>query len=467
MKGYDQMTDSKPRIGLGKQLFVLAAPLAMQNIITYSVGLADNIMVGKLGEFALSGVYVANIIQTMLHMTVAGLSAGLIVLASQYWGKKDTGSIKILTSFALKLAFCISLLLWGAVFFFPEKVLSLLTSDANVITEGVKYVRIICFTYMLFTTTNVLLASQRCVENVRIGMYLSLLTLISNVFLNWVLIFGKLGFPALGVQGAAIATLISRVLEFAVLAVYIRKFDRKLNIRIPDLLASSKLLRNDFIKYGLPVIIGDITWGLNLSTQGAIIGHLGAASIAATSVANTVFSIVSVGVYGVASASAVIIGKTVGSGDYNLVRHYTKRLQLIFLCGGIITGAFLFAVKGPILNIYSSLDPDTLRISSQLLTVLSVTIIGTAYQMSSLTGIVRAGGATHFVLINDLIFVWLIVIPSAALAAFVFGAPTWIVFACLKSDQVLKCAVAVVKVNRMKWIKNLTRETKGAALTNS
>lgn len=461
------MTDSKPRIGLGKQLFVLAAPLAMQNIITYSVGLADNIMVGKLGEFALSGVYVANIIQTMLHMTVAGLSAGLIVLASQYWGKKDTGSIKILTSFALKLAFCISLLLWGAVFFFPEKVLSLLTSDANVITEGVKYVRIICFTYMLFTTTNVLLASQRCVENVRIGMYLSLLTLISNVFLNWVLIFGKLGFPALGVQGAAIATLISRVLEFAVLAVYIRKFDRKLNIRIPDLLASSKLLRNDFIKYGLPVIIGDITWGLNLSTQGAIIGHLGAASIAATSVANTVFSIVSVGVYGVASASAVIIGKTVGSGDYNLVRHYTKRLQLIFLCGGIITGAFLFAVKGPILNIYSSLDPDTLRISSQLLTVLSVTIIGTAYQMSSLTGIVRAGGATHFVLINDLIFVWLIVIPSAALAAFVFGAPTWIVFACLKSDQVLKCAVAVVKVNRMKWIKNLTRETKGAALTNS
>ena len=176
------MTDSKPRIGLGKQLFVLAAPLAMQNIITYSVGLADNIMVGKLGEFALSGVYVANIIQTMLHMTVAGLSAGLIVLASQYWGKKDTGSIKILTSFALKLAFCISLLLWGAVFFFPEKVLSLLTSDANVITEGVKYVRIICFTYMLFTTTNVLLASQRCVENVRIGMYLSLLTLISNVF---------------------------------------------------------------------------------------------------------------------------------------------------------------------------------------------------------------------------------------------------------------------------------------------
>lgn len=461
------MTDSKPRIGLGKQLFVLAAPLAMQNIITYSVGLADNIMVGKLGEFALSGVYVANIIQTMLHMTVAGLSAGLIVLASQYWGKKDTGSIKILTSFALKLAFCISLLLWGAVFFFPEKVLSLLTSDANVITEGVKYVRIICFTYMLFTTTNVLLASQRCVENVRIGMYLSLLTLISNVFLNWILIFGKLGFPALGVQGAAIATLISRVLEFAVLAVYIRKFDRKLNIRIPDLLASSKLLRNDFIKYGLPVIIGDITWGLNLSTQGAIIGHLGAASIAATSVANTVFSIVSVGVYGVASASAVIIGKTVGSGDYNLVRHYTKRLQLIFLCGGIITGAFLFAVKGPILNIYSSLDPDTLRISSQLLTVLSVTIIGTAYQMSSLTGIVRAGGATHFVLINDLIFVWLIVIPSAALAAFVFGAPTWIVFACLKSDQVLKCAVAVVKVNRMKWIKNLTRETKGAALTNS
>jgi len=453
------MPDATKSPGLGKQLFVLAFPLALQNIITYSVGLADNIMVGKLGEFALSGVYVANIIQTMLQMTVAGLSAGLIVLASQYWGKKDISSIKILTGFALKLAIGLSLLLWGAVFFFPEKVLSLLTSDADVMAEGVKYIRIICFTYVIFTTMNVLLASLRCVETVRIGMYLSLLALIANVFLNWVFIFGNLGAPALGVQGAALATLISRILEMTVLIIYIHRFDRKLNIKVSDFLMSSRQLRKDFIRYGLPVIIGDITWGINLSTQGAIIGHLGAASIAATSVANTVFSIVSVGVYGVAGASAVIIGKTVGSGDYDLVRHYTKRLQLIFLCGGIITGAFLFSVKGPILSIYSSLDADTLRVSSQLLTVLSVTIVGTAYQMSSLTGIVRAGGATHFVLINDLIFVWLIVIPSAALAAFVFNAPTWVVFACLKCDQVLKCAVAVVKVNRMKWIKNLTRET--------
>jgi putative MATE family efflux protein len=461
------MTDTKNRTGLGKQLFILAAPLALQNIITFSVGMTDNIMVGKLGEFALSGVYVANNIMTMLQMAVAGLSAALIVLASQYWGKEDTKSIKILTGFALKLAISLSLLLWGVVFFFPERVLALLTSDTDVITEGVKYVRIVCFTYVLFATTNVLLASLRCVETVKIGMYLSLMAFFTNVLLNWVLIFGNLGAPALGIQGAAIATLISRILETTVIMIYVRKFDRKLNMRVPDLLISDKLLRKDFIRYGLPVIIGDVTWGLNLTTQGAIIGRLGAASIAATSVANTIFSGVAVGVYGVAGASAIIIGKTVGSGDHNLVRHYTKRLQLIFLCVGLVTGAFLFIVKDQILRIYTSLDTETLYLSSQLLTVLSVTIVGTAYQMSSLTGIVRAGGATHFVLINDLIFVWLIVIPSAALAAFVFDAPTWVVFACLKSDQVLKCAVAVVKVNRMKWIKNLTRETDQPALNNT
>ncbi|HZJ56798.1 MAG TPA: MATE family efflux transporter, partial [Clostridia bacterium] len=217
------------------------------------------------------------------------------------------------------------------------------------------------------------------------------------------------------------------------------------------------ILLKDFFKYGFPVILGDIFWGLNLTVQGIIIGRLGSTAQASVSIANIVFSLISVGCYGTSGATSVIIGQTVGAGEYEKVKEYAKKLQLLFLIIGFISGAILYLIKDYILLLYN-ISEDTIALSRQLIVVLSVTIIGTSYQMSSLTGIVRAGGAIYFVLINDLIFVWLVVIPSALIAHYVFNAPPAVVFACLKCDQILKCGVAVVKVNRFKWIQNLTRD---------
>jgi len=166
-------------------------------------------------------------------------------------------------------------------------------------------------------------------------------------------------------------------------------------------------------------------------------------------------------VYGTAGASSIVIGQTVGSGDYSKVKEYAKKLQVLFLIIGIISGIAMFFVKDYILLLYN-ISEETITMATQFLTILSITMVGTSYQMSSLTGIVRPGGSIHFVLINDLIFVWLVVLPSAYLAAFVFHASPIVVFACLKSDQILKCFVAVVAVNRFKWMKNLTRETVSA-----
>jgi Na+-driven multidrug efflux pump len=286
-------------------------------------------------------------------------------------------------------------------------------------------------------------------------MYVSMMTFCVNVFLNWVLIFGNLGAPALGVRGAAIATLIARILETFVMISYVAVVDKKLHVRLADLLRYEPEMLRRFFKYGLPVILGDIFWGFNIAAQGFIIGHLGAKVVASVSIANVIFSVFSVAVFGAAGASAIVIGQAVGQNDIRKIREYARTLQIVFLIVGLISGAFLFFVKDYIYLLYN-LPGDTIGLTVQLLTVLSVTLIGTAYQMSSLTGIVRAGGATHFVLFNDLIFVWLIVIPSACLAAFVFNASPVVVFACLKSDQVLKCFVAVIKVNRFRWIKNLT-----------
>lgn len=440
-----------------KRLFSLAIPIALQNMITFSVGLADNVMVGSLGELAISGVYLCNQIQIILQMLVTGIGAALIVLAAQYWGKGDKESIKNLISIAMKFALTCAILLWGAVFFFPKQFLSLYTDDQQVIVEAMKYARIICFTYLFFCISNVFMASLRCIGTVKIGLYLSIVTFFVNVFLNWVLIYGNLGAPALGIRGSAIATLAARIIECIIIISYIMLVDKKLMLRMTDLYRNNMVLVKDFFAYGFPVILGDILWGLNLSVQGGIVGRLGADSIAAVSIANTVFSMISVGVYGTANASAVIIGNAVGESDMDKVKQYTKRLQIVFLGIGLCTGILLFIIKDYILLLYHVSD-ETLAIARTLMTVLSVTVIGTSYQMSSLTGIVRAGGSTKFVLINDIIFVWAVVIPLSLTMAFVIGAPTWVVFLCLKSDQILKCAVAVVKVNRYDWIQKLTKE---------
>ncbi|WFR55446.1 MATE family efflux transporter [Anaerocolumna sp. AGMB13025] len=440
-----------------KGLFILAVPIALQNIITYAVGLTDNVMVGSLGELAISGVYLCNQIQIILQMLVSGIGTALIVLAAQYWGKKDKESVKSIIGIALKIAVVCSFLFFILVYFFTNQLLSLFTNDTEVIKEAVSYARIICFTYFLFCISNVLNASLRCVGTVKVGLYLSLVSFFLNVTLNWVFIFGNLGAPAMGIKGAAVATLIARIVEFCCFIIYIRFKDKKLSIGLADILNTNFVLVKDFFRYGFPIILGDILWGINLAVQGGIVGRLGADSIAAVSIANTIFSVVSVGVYGIACASGVIVGNAVGEGDISKIKEYSHKLQAVFLAGGVITGIVLFVIKDYVLLLYN-VSGETIETARALMTVLAVTVVGTAYQMSTLTGIVRAGGATHFVLINDIIFVWLIVIPLSMFMAFVIGAPTWVVFLCLKCDQILKCAVAVVKVNRYDWIKKLTKE---------
>ena len=435
-----------------KRFFSLTAAIALQNVIVFGVNLADNIMLGAYSETALSGVALVNQIQFLLQMLIMGIGEGIIILSARFWGQRETGPIRQTASIGVRLGHGVGFLVWAIVFFFPHQTLALFTSDEAVIGEGVRYLRIICFSYLFFSLTNILISVLRSVETVRIAFVVSFSTLVINVCLNYVLIYGHFGAPRLGVRGAAIATLTARIIETLIIVIYLKCIDKKLNVRLRDFAKFPKELFWQFLKVGSPVIASNAIWGLAMAVQTAILGHLGSEAIAANSIATTVFQILSVIVYGSASATSVLIGKTIGEGRMDMIRQYAKTLQVLYILLGLATGVLLYCSKDAILAFYA-VSPGAKELALQFITVLSVTVCGTAYQMPALTGIVRSGGDTKFVLYNDTIFMWMIVLPSSALAAFVFDFSPTAVFICLKSDQILKCFVAVVKVNRYRWIK--------------
>ncbi len=431
--------------------------MALQSLITFAVNLADNVMIGGYSQDALSGVAMVNQIQFLLQMLVTGVGNGIVVLGSQYWGEKRIDPIRKVTSVGVLLSIVVGTVMMLVTYCFPAQTLSLLTDEQAVIEEGSKYLVIICFSYILFSLSNVLLSALRSVETVKIGFVVTLSALVINIVLNYGLIYGKLGMPQMGVEGAAIATLCARVVEFLIVVVYVLAIDKKIRWKVTDLFKIDPILFKDYITVGMPLILTHGIWGVAMSVQTAILGRLGSDTIAANSIATTIFQVVSVVTYAASNAASVVIGKTVGESDVPRVKEYTKTLQFIFIGIGIGTGLVLWLCKNGIISLYD-VTHQARVLSGQFINILSITVIGTSYQCACLTGIVTGGGDTRFVLINDLIHQWLIVIPAAFLSAFVFHAPLWVTFLCLKSDQILKCFVAVVKVNRYRWIHKLTRE---------
>lgn len=450
----------------------LLVTIAAQNIIVYGVNLLDNIMIGRLGaaaELAISGVFIVNQIQFLLQSICGSIADGTVVICSRFWGEKNIDGIKKAAACSMQFGLIISGVMMLAALFFPAQVLSLLTDKPHVIAEAQKYLVIVAFTYVFFAATQVLLGVLRSVETAFIGFINSCAALVINLSLNYILIFGHFGAPALGIRGAAIATLVSRIAEFLIVVVYIAFFDKKLRLKLTDFIRTDRDITRKFYKVSLPVVFSGASWGIAMSIQVAILGRLTDPVISANSIATTVFQIMSVFIYGSATASSVMIGKTIGEGKTESggtftdesfaelkkeIKHRVSRMQIIYLLMGAATGLAIFLSRDLIIGFYD-ITEETKNLAAQFMNVLSVTVIGTAYQMTCLTGIVRGGGDTNFVFYNDIIFMWGIVLPCSFIAAFVLKLdPVWI-FIVLKSDQIIKCAVAAVKVNRYRWIKKI------------
>jgi len=445
-------------ISFYKKLILIALPMAGQSVISFGVGLVGNLMVAHLGEGSISGIYVANQIQGILHMFVMGLGAALVILAAQYFGRGDTRSVKTFTSFSIQLAVGVGAALFLLMTFFGRPILSLLSNSTPAIEEGLVYMSWLRWSFIIFAITHVMLAAMRCTGQVNVGIVASTTAFLVTIFFNYVFIYGNLGAPEMGVAGAALAILLARIVECVVVLTFVLRIDKKLKYRPKDLLLRNKTLSFDYFRYGLPVILGDITWGFGNTAKSAIIGRLGTSVIAASSIVGNFSQLFAIFVYGLASAGSLTVGQVIGKNDFETAKKYTKTLQVLYPCVGLISASVMFVMRSAVLSLpqFQELTSETMEFCFQFFTILCVTLVGTSYQMSTLQ-IVRAGGATHFVFINDLIFVWLVMIPMALLGLLVFDAPPWFIFFAIHCDQILKAFVAVVKVNRFRWMKNLTR----------
>lgn len=437
-------------------MLALAVPMVLQNLITYSVGLADNLMIGSLGDSAVSGVYMGNQIQTVLQVLSAGIEGGILLLSSQYWGRKDIVSIRKIASTGVWFSICLGGLFTCVCAVAPRAVLSVFTNETTVIDCGTEYLSILCYSYLFFCLTQALIVCMRSVERAKIGLLVSSCSLVIDVVLNYVLIFGKLGLPALGIRGAAIATLSARIAETLIIAIYVRCIDQRLSFRFSMLRQIDRPLLRDFVKYGMPIVAGQLVWGTNLAASSIILGRFAESIITAASLANTVNSLMYVSMNGLAGAVGVIIGKTVGSGNTTRIREYARTVQMLFLLLGLLTGTCFAALCNPFIGLYR-ISEEAAFYSRQFIHVLCFTCIGTCYQCGCLAGLVKSGGDVSFVLKNDTVFVFGVVIPSAVITM-LLGAPVWVVFLCLKSDQVLKCIVAFFKIRRYNWMRNLTKQ---------
>ena len=435
-----------------KSFMILALSLALQNLLTYGVNMMDTLMLGRYSQNAMGGVSLCNQIQFLLQMLVVGAGEGAVVMGSQYWGRKKLEPIPHIIGVALRFGGALAVLLFILVFGWPNQILSLLSNDPAVIAEGAKYFSIIRYTYVIFTITNILVASLRSIGVVRIGYMISGSTLVINVCLNYLLIYGNLGFPEMGVRGAACATLIARCVELIIVIWFLKYRENVLNLNLRKLLHIDTSYVHDYMKVSLPVLINQALWGVAQMVQTGILGHLGGDVTAANAISVQVYQVLSVVCYGAASAAGIVVGRTIGEDNEKKLHPLVTTLQVLFISIGLCSGLAIFLLRGPILAAFGgTLTENAYRLSRQFMLVLAITTVGTSYQMACDNGIIRGGGDTAFSAKMNLVSMWCIIVP------FWWKCPPVAVFFLLKWDQLYKAIPVGIRLHSWKWVKKVTR----------
>lgn len=442
-----------------RTVIALVVPMALQNLINVGVTAADVIMLGAVGEDALSGASLAGQVQYIMTLFLFGLTSGATVLTAQYWGKGDKDAIEKILGIAVKTAVFVTALFTAAALVVPGLLLRIFTGDPVVIAEGIKYLRIVAFTYIMIGITQAYLYIMRSVERVIVATVVYLLSLICNIIMNSIFIFGLLGLPAMGISGAALGTLCARILEVVLVAGYARFFNKDIKLRLRYVLHTDKVLFGDFMKYALPVVINEVMWGLGTAANTAILGHMGSPVVAANSVAQVARQLATVVSFGLSSAAAIYLGKTIGEKRMEHARAYAKRFIVLSLIMGVLGGAVIL-IASPVASAFLSLSAEAKDYLRIMFFVMSYFVVGQAFNTTMVVGIFRSGGDTRFGLILDVSTMWCCSILLGFLAAFVFKLSVPVVYMILMSDEIIKIPITFWRYRSCKWLRDVTRDAK-------
>lgn len=446
----------KNRTMFYKQVIALVLPMALQNLINVGVTSADVIMLGKVGETALSASSLAGQVQFIMTLIFFGLTSGAMVLTAQYWGKQDFAAIEQVLGIAFRFSSVVSVLFASAAFFFPRQVMFLFTKEMPVIQAGERYLKVVAVSYLFMAFTMVYLNIMRSIERVLISTIVYSISFCVNVIGNAIFIFGLFGAPRLGIVGAALATTIARGVELILTACYGKWRNKEIRIRISAIFAKNPLLYRDFLTYAMPVMLNELMWGSGVSVITAILGHLGSPVVAANAVAQVARQLATVVSFGLASAAAVMIGKAIGAHEEQRAQQYASRFIKLSVIAGAVGAICILGIL-PMLLSNLHLTQEAKQNLIVMMLIMSYFVVAQAYNTTMIVGIFRGGGDTKFGLFVDVSTMWGGSILCGALAAFVFHAPLVLVYMILLSDEILKLPLTTLRYKRKRWVKNVTR----------
>ena len=441
-----------------KLLVSLCIPIIIQNLISTSVNIIDTVMISSLGEASVASIGVANQYFFLFNMTLSGLTGGAGLFISQFFGKNDANNIKKVTGLNVLLGIILGLLFFIPAFIFPKFIIHFFSYDPEVVKLCIQYFSIIVFCYPLIAVSTVFSMGSRSVRNPKLGMICSAIALISNIILNYGLIFGNLGLPALGVRGAAIATVIARFIEFSLLIgyVYIVKKNYILKFNIANLKSIDKQFINTFFEKSTPILLNDSGWAIGTVLYSVAYAKAGTSAIAASQIATSTGNFFIMTAVCVAIGASIMLGNELGADNKEVAIDYAKKFSKIVFVVGTLFGLILILNIPVLLKMFSvsdSLAPDIIKIFAIMGLLMGLKSFNTLL----IIGILRSGGDTKYSLFLELGCMWLVSLPLTFIFA-IKGAPIYILVLLTYSEEIVKFIFGVPRALSKKWVANIVKE---------
>ena len=436
-----------------KEVVSLALPMGFQSLINNLVNMIDGIMIGQLGEACISAVSVSGTFLWLADTFIMGIAGGASIIMAQDYGKNEIKRIKKLFSLVLVMSLAIAMVFFTLMSCFPVQILKIYSNMPEIIEPGVSYMNILRFAMALNMVTMAIISMLRSVRSVKLGLYNSMFSCVSNVLFNWVFIFGNLGAPAMGVAGAALGTLIARMIELTVSLIYLFFFEKNLKFRIRDFNPNLDVgFLKQYAKIAMPLLAIDVLTNFSSSVQTMITGRVNEYYLSANSIVHNSWMLPSLFLGGVGMAASVMIGNAIGQKDFEKARTDSKRFVVAACIFGLFS-AVMVQIILPILSGFYEVQQATLTLAKQMGYAASFSVFFQSLARILCNGVIKAGGMTQRILKIDIISTWFIAIPLGFICAFVIHLPAAFLYLILRGNNIIKAGWACIRIRKNDWMK--------------